>query len=47
MQVWNYIYLDGPEPADSRIPSELLQTMRREFEFWCATGLLADCRYFS
>ncbi len=39
MQVWDYIYLDGPQPADSRIPAELLQTMRREFEFWCASRL--------
>ena len=38
IQVWDFVYLDGPEPADSRIPSELLQTMRREFEFWCASG---------
>ena len=35
-QVWDHIYLDGPEPAGSRIPAELLQTMRREFQFWCA-----------
>ena len=39
MQVWDFVYLDGPEPADGRIPSELLQTMRREFEFWCAVIL--------
>ena len=38
-QVWDYIYLDGPQPAGSSIPAELLQTMRREFQFWCATGL--------
>ena len=35
-QVWDYVYLDGPEPSGSRIPAELLQTMRREFLFWYA-----------
>ena len=35
LQVWDYVYLEGPEPVGSRIPAELLQTMRREFQFWC------------
>lgn len=33
-EVWDYIYLGAEEPIDSPIPTELLQTMRREFEYW-------------
>lgn len=33
-EVWDFIYLGAEQPASSSIPTELLQTMRREFEFW-------------
>ena len=32
--VWNYIFLQGPEPQGCRIDKEALRSMRREFEFW-------------
>ena len=28
------MFLDGPLPADSGVPAEALQAMRREFDFW-------------
>lgn len=36
LQVWDYIFMGGEEPAGSGIAPELLHTMRREFEYWCA-----------
>ncbi len=33
-EVWDYVFLDGPLPADSGVPAEALQAMRREFDFW-------------
>ncbi|KAL4433681.1 hypothetical protein ABPG75_000122 [Micractinium tetrahymenae] len=33
-EVWDYIYLGGDLPANNPIPAELLQKMRREFEYW-------------
>nr|GEX30224.1 leucine--tRNA ligase, cytoplasmic [Tanacetum cinerariifolium] len=32
--VWDYIFLEGPEPKSSNIPSSLLKKMRKEFEYW-------------
>ena len=32
--VWDYIFLAGPEPQHSAIPAQTLQALRREFEFW-------------
>lgn len=32
--VWDHVLLGGPVPADCGIAPELLQRMRREFEFW-------------
>ena len=34
LQVWDYIFLEGPEPQHSNIPGQVLQSMRREFNFW-------------
>jgi len=34
LQVWDYIFLEGPEPQRSKIPAQTLATMRREFNFW-------------
>lgn len=33
-QVWDYVYLGGEQPVASPIPADLLQRMRREFEYW-------------
>lgn len=33
-QVWDYIYMGGEMPAGCPIPADLLQRMRREFEYW-------------
>ena len=33
-QVWDFIFLEGPEPSSSKIPRQMLQAMRREFNFW-------------
>jgi leucyl-tRNA synthetase len=33
-EVWDYIYLGGDLPTNTPIPAELLQKMRREFEYW-------------
>ena len=33
-QVWDYIFLQGPLPKDSKIPKAALEKMRAEFEFW-------------
>eukprot|EP00743_Colponemidia_sp_Colp-15_P001223 GILK01001343.1.p1 GENE.GILK01001343.1~~GILK01001343.1.p1 ORF type:complete len:1083 (-),score=209.41 GILK01001343.1:77-3274(-) len=32
--VWNYIFLQGPYPADCGIEEAKLQELRKEFEFW-------------
>ena len=32
-EVWDYIFQEGPMP-ETRIPSDLLQKMRGEFEYW-------------
>ncbi|TPX70822.1 leucine---tRNA ligase [Spizellomyces sp. 'palustris'] len=32
--VWDYILLDGPKPADTIIPQETLDRMRREFKYF-------------
>lgn len=34
MQMWDYVLLEGPEPQSSNISKQLLQTMRREFNYW-------------
>lgn len=34
MQMWDYVLLEGPEPQSSSISKQVLQTMRREFNFW-------------
>jgi leucyl-tRNA synthetase len=39
-QVWEYLFLDGPQPTNSPIPADVLTRMRREFEYWCAPPLL-------
>ena len=33
-EVWDYIFLAGPQPQHSAIPAQTLQALRREFEFW-------------
>ena len=33
LEVWDYIFLDGPMPK-STIPAETLQTMKAEFDYW-------------
>lgn len=33
-EVWDFIFLDGPQPQHTAIPAEALQAMRREFQFW-------------
>lgn len=33
-EVWDFIFLEGPEPKHSAIPVQTLQALRREFEFW-------------
>ena len=35
-QVWEYIFCKGPYPKASGIPEKTLQSMRQEFEYWCA-----------
>ena len=32
--VFDYIFLDGPPPSDSGISPDLLEVMKREFEYW-------------
>jgi len=32
--VWDYVFLDGTLPADSKIPKGTLEKMRKEFRFW-------------
>lgn len=34
LEVWDYIFLKGPYPADCKLPEPLLAKMRAEFEFW-------------
>ena len=34
LQMWDYVLLEGPEPQSSSISKQVLQTMRREFNFW-------------
>jgi len=33
-EFWEHIFLDGPAPKDGQIPSDVLATCRREFDFW-------------
>ena len=33
-EVWDYIFLEGPEPKQSAIPAQTLQALRREFDYW-------------
>ena len=33
-EVWDYIFLAGPLPPTTTIPTKALDTLRREFEFW-------------
>lgn len=33
-EVWDYVFLAGPQPQHSAIPAQTLQALRREFEFW-------------
>jgi len=33
-QVWDYIFLRGPYPANCGIPESTLQKLRHEFEYW-------------
>merc|ERR1719369_267442 len=33
-EVWDYIFLDGPLPENTKISKEALGKMRREFEYW-------------
>ncbi|GJF00478.1 leucine-tRNA ligase [Phanerochaete sordida] len=33
-EVWEYIFRDGPWPADSTIPQEQVDTMKREFDYF-------------
>ncbi|KAI3691202.1 hypothetical protein L2E82_49422 [Cichorium intybus] len=37
-EIWDYLFLSGPEP-ESSIPSSLLQKMKREFEYWYPVDL--------
>lgn len=32
--VWDYVFLEGPFPADSGIPEDKLSLLRREFNYW-------------
>ncbi len=34
LQVWDHIFLEGPEPQHSKIPAQTLKAMRQEFNFW-------------
>ena len=34
VQVWDYIFLEGPEPQPCKIPGQTLKAMRQEFNFW-------------
>lgn len=33
-EVWDYIFLEGPQPKDTSIAPDILHAMRREFHFW-------------
>ncbi|KAJ9539984.1 hypothetical protein OSB04_026490 [Centaurea solstitialis] len=33
-EIWDYVFLSGPEPVSSDIPLAFLEKMRREFEYW-------------
>ncbi|KAH6579719.1 hypothetical protein BASA61_010062 [Batrachochytrium salamandrivorans] len=33
-EVWTYIFLQGPQPTNTTISQEMLDTMRREFEYF-------------
>ncbi|BDA46666.1 Leucine-tRNA ligase, cytoplasmic [Coccomyxa sp. Obi] len=33
-EVWDFIFLDGPQPQHTAVSAEALQAMRREFQFW-------------
>lgn len=32
--VWDFLFLNGPLPSDSKIPKATLEKMQREFRFW-------------
>ncbi len=32
--VWDYVFMSGPQPQHSAIPAQTLVALRREFEFW-------------
>jgi len=32
--VWDFVYLGGPLPSDSKVPKATLDKMRQEFRFW-------------
>ncbi len=34
VQVWDYVFLGKGQPTSSRISPDMLQRMRREFEYW-------------
>lgn len=33
-EIWDYVFLKGPEPKGSKIPLDTLKKMRNEFRFW-------------
>jgi leucyl-tRNA synthetase len=33
-EVWDYVFLEGPEPTECNLSRELLTKMRAEFEYW-------------
>ncbi|XP_071701876.1 leucine--tRNA ligase, cytoplasmic-like [Rutidosis leptorrhynchoides] len=37
--VWDYLFLSGPEPKSSEIDLSLLKKMKREFEYWYPVDL--------
>ena len=34
LDVWDYIFLKAPFPAETKIPKQALDRLRREFEYW-------------
>ncbi|KAL3159318.1 hypothetical protein ABBQ32_011271 [Trebouxia sp. C0010 RCD-2024] len=41
-EVWDYVLLEGPEPQNSKIPGQVLHSMRREFNYWYPFDLRAS-----
>ena len=39
-EIWEYIFRNGPWPADSTIPKEHVDTMKREFEYFYPFDIL-------